>query len=184
VHGSKITVWPACTNTATRRTGRITEKLEMKKIIPLFLMAVVHSSAYAAQPLVEGITPEQEMAIQKALTIKTKNEKLQAVVEQAKGNIAGFLEIESCISRYNGSSLNSFAAPGKKYPGFNYIGVMFGMKYHSKSSCLTVKKIQGWEMPAKNALSFEVLFVADDSGESAKRWYKLQQQENGDWLFM
>jgi plasmid stabilization system protein ParE len=38
VHGSKITVWPACTNTATRRTGRITNKFEKQygRRIPVF----------------------------------------------------------------------------------------------------------------------------------------------------
>lgn len=93
------------------------------------------------------------------------------------------LRVESCISGYNASSLHKFAAPSKVYENFNYIDPMLGMKYHSRDACLTVTKIHGFEMPAKNALSFEVVLTADDSGEVGKRYYTVQKQDDDAWLF-
>lgn len=67
---------------------------------------------------------------------------------------------------------------------------MFGMgvpmtytKYHNKNQCLSVAKIQGWRVPALNALQFEVLYLADDSGETRKENYQIVRQPDGEWQF-
>jgi hypothetical protein len=154
-----------------------------KSIYVAMTLATICTPALAAKIDIASITPAQEDSINQALHSKIKNQQTAAAVAEANETIAEFMKIESCISGYNATPLNKFAAPGKVYPAFNYIGLMPMMKFHSKSSCLTVSKIHGFEMPAKNALSFEVVFAADDSGDIAKRHYTLQKQDDGSWLF-
>lgn len=155
----------------------------MKALSLSVALTLASSAAFAAKIEIASISPAQTDAIQSALGANPKNKQSAATLAQARETIAEFLKIESCISGYNASPLNKFAAPGKVYPDFNYMGPMLGMKYHSRDACLTVTKIHGFEMPAKNALSFEVVLTADDSGEVSKRYYTLQKQDDDAWLF-
>lgn len=127
---------------------------------------------------------EQQEKIKAALSEKTNNEAQDQAIAEASANIFQFLRINSCIKDYKGSLLNAYAAPGKEYPSHNYIGSPIPlMKYHDKSTCATVLRIQGWNMPAKNALQFEVVYISDSSGESTKGNYELIKQSSGQWLF-
>lgn len=155
----------------------------MKALLLSITLATISASALAAKIEVASITPGQIESITTALQTKVKNKQTAAAVKEASGVITDFMKIESCMSGYNASPLNQFAAPGKTYPDMNYIGPMLGMKYHARDKCLTITKIHGFEMPAKNALAFEVLFTADDSGETTKRYYTVQKQDDDSWLF-
>ena len=139
-------------------------------------------SSIAAQGL-SLISPEQSVSIEKSLQMKGANHKLNTAVLEAAPNIASFLKINSCLSGNNASSLNIFAAPGKSYPDNNYSGPLSNMYRHDKSICATVLRVQGWTMPANNALRFEVVYVADDSGEAGKSEHEVQKQSSGEWLF-
>lgn len=155
----------------------------MKKAGSLFVTFTLISNHLLASPLeVAPITPAQVDAISKAVRPKLANKKIALALEQASATITEFMKIESCISGFNSTPLNQFAAPGKTFHSFNYLGVMSSMKHHAKDACLTVSKIHGFEMPAKNALTFEVVFAADDSGETSKRHYTLEQRDDA-WLF-
>ena len=130
------------------------------------------------------ISSEQTGKIDLVLNTKTNNKQRDLAILEAKSTITGFIKTNSCINNYNGSVLNIYAAPGKAYPNFNYIGApMQLMKYHDKSTCVSVLRIQGWEMPAKNVLRFEVVYVSDSSGESTKGLYEIVKQSSGEWLF-
>ena len=119
-----------------------------------------------------------------ALKFDGADSDLKAAVGEAAPNISSFIKINSCLAGYNGSALNAFAAPGKAYPNNNYIGGPMPTMYkHSKAACATVHRIQGWSMPTKNSLRFEVIYVAEDSGESGKTQHEVQRQANGEWLF-
>lgn len=59
---------------------------------------------------------------------------------------------------------------------------MTSTKYHDKSACLTVLRIQGVTAPALNALRFEVVYLAEDSGESNIQQYELVKQPDAQWL--
>jgi hypothetical protein len=91
----------------------------------------------------------------------------------------------SCLVDYTGASaLNEYAAPGTDLHNM-YVGLrpMRTMQYHNKAACLTVARVQGWQAPALNALRFEVLYRADDSGETAKLSHEAVRQPDGSWLF-
>jgi hypothetical protein len=153
----------------------------MKKTFLLSVILAAFSSGALANFTIAPITPVQVDAIKKTLETKPKNKQISIALNQANETIADFMKIESCLSGDRSSQLNKFAAPGSDFT-FNSTG-MSSMKYHSKDACLTVARIHGFEMRAKNALSFEAVFTADDSGETIKRHYTIQQQDDGSWLF-
>lgn len=131
-----------------------------------------------------SISAAQVASIQSALDATGIDSQLQKAIMEATPTIVSFLKINSCLSGYNASSLNTFAAPGKTYPNNNYIGGPMPTMYkHNKGTCATVLRVQGWSMPSKNSLQFEVVYVADDSGESGKTEHEVQKQPSGQWLF-
>jgi hypothetical protein len=148
------------------------------------LGAVNNEQAINNNPSLAKISIEQQEKIKSALFEKTNNESQDQAIYEASQNIYNFIRINSCIKNYSGSLLNTYAAPGKEFPSHNYIGSPLPtMKYHDKSTCATVLRIQGWKMPAKNALQFEVVYISDSSGESNKRNHELIKQSSGQWLF-
>jgi hypothetical protein len=156
----------------------------MKTTFVLLLASmVIPTAAMAGKLEIAPITAVQVDAIKVAFPTKLKNKQIATAILQASETITEFLKVESCITGDNATPLNTFAAPGKEYLSFSYIGPMLMMRSHSKSACLTVNKIHGFEMPTKNMLSFEVVFAAEDSGEMSKRHYAVQQQDDGSWLF-
>ena len=55
--------------------------------------------------------------------------------------------------------------------------------YRTKAACLSVARVHGWKMQALNALSFEVVYLADDGGETVKTDHEVVKQPDGAWLF-
>ena len=148
------------------------------------VLFVVHSSAAQAAQGMASITASQVAKIEASLNLAGAESDLKTAVEEAAPNISSFVKINSCLAGYNGSALNAFAAPGKSYPNNNYIGGPMPTMYkHSKAACATVLRIHGWSMPSKNSLRFEVVYTAEDSGESGKTEHEMQRQAGGEWLF-
>ncbi len=136
-------------------------------------------------PGLASITPEQREALARELPKNVSDAKIRASMQAAAPTIKEFVERLSCMADGSAaSSLNVFAVPGVNL-GNAYVGLrpMRSTPYHDKSSCLTVSRIHGWSAPALNALRFEVVYVADDSGESTKTKHELIRQPDGAWLF-
>lgn len=155
------------------------------RCIVLLTVACLTSTGALAQPRgLAQLTEEQAAKIDAALLFDSQNRALGQAVQEARRTIGPFLKIHACLSGYNASSLNVYAAPGKLYPNNNYPqSPMPQMRSHNKSSCLTVLRVHGWTMPTANALRFEVVYVSDFSGESGKSYHEVQRQANGEWLF-
>ncbi len=133
---------------------------------------------------VAAITQEQQAKIAHAISDKgLKDQRVKQNLLEAKETINAFLRTASCIQNYNGSSLNIYAAPGHEFSSFGFFSPITGTKYHDKNSCLTIVRIQGIAAPALNALRFEVVYLAEDSGESVKKQHELVKQPDGQWLF-
>lgn len=151
------------------------------------LLAVIFLTSTDVLAQTRGLAPvteTQAAKIDSALQLKSPNTTLTQAVSEAKSTIGPFLKIHSCLSGYNASSLNVYAAPGKLYPNNNYPHSLIPqMRGHDKSSCLTVQRVHGWTMPSANTLRFEVVYVSDSSGESGKSHHEVQKQPNGEWLF-
>lgn len=158
--------------------------LTLRSISLLAGLGLICAAAVAQTRGRAPITDAQAAKIDAALQLDGADTALTEAIKQAAGTIAPFLKIHSCLSGYNASSLNVYAAPGKKYPSNNYIkGPIPTMRSHPKSSCVTVHRVHGWAMPTANALRFEVVYVSDASGESGKSHHEVQKQPNGEWLF-
>jgi hypothetical protein len=131
-----------------------------------------------------SITPSQIGSIQSSLKQKTGDSNIDKDIFEASPVITDFISMISCMTGYNGSVLNRYAASGKEFSDIAYMGAPVPqMHYHNKSSCATVLRIQGWRMPARNALQFEVSYISDTSGEVVKRDNEIVKQANGEWLF-
>jgi hypothetical protein len=159
----------------------------MRKIgFKIFLLTIGLATSYAEAQMrgVAQITEPQAAKIDAALQFESPNAALATAVEEAQVTVAPFLKAHSCLSGYNASILNIYAAPGKLYPNNNYIQALIPqMHRHDKSTCVTVLRIQGWTMLSPNTLRFEVVYVSDSSGESGKSYHEIQKQPNGEWLF-
>lgn len=148
--------------------------------------ALAGKSSSPSRPVVglATITQDQISKIQAGLLSKNQNTSVAQAISDATPVISNFIKTNSCITGYNGSALDAYAAPGKTFGSFGYIGAPIPqMKYHNKATCASVLRFHGWEMPAKNALRFEVVYIAEDSGESVKGNHELVKQPSGGWLF-
>lgn len=168
-----------------RKNAGLTPRLDIE--VFTVLLAVIFLTSTDALAQTRGLAPvteTQAAKIDSALQFNAPNTTLTQAVSEAKSTIGPFLKIHSCLSGYNASSLNVYAAPGKLYPNNNYPHSLIPqMRGHDKSSCLTVQRILGWTMPSANTLRFEVVYLSDSSGESGKSHHEVQKQPNGEWLF-
>jgi hypothetical protein len=56
------------------------------------------------------------------------------------------------------------------------------MRHHDMVGCLTVTRIQNWRRIAANEFAFDILFTAEDSGESYLWQNKVHKEPDGTWL--
>ena len=128
-----------------------------------------------------AISQEQELKIKENLNIKTNDNAINQAIAESSPVIENFARAESCINNHLDSSLELYTAPGGRMN--TAYAPMMSMKYHDRSRCVTVAKLQGWYMPARNALQFEIVYVSEMSGEVKKRGHEVVKQPNGEWLF-
>lgn len=130
-------------------------------------------------------TSAQSQAYKDEVGKNIGNAKMRPLVTEAAPAIATFVGQLACLTDPSGASaLNAYAAPGVDLQN-RYVGLrpMRLAKYHDKGSCMSVARVHGWKSPANNALQFEVLYKADDSGETAKLQHEAIRQPDGTWLF-
>lgn len=126
------------------------------------------------------MTPEQLERLHAALAVKTDDRAIAAAIEEAKLVIRDLARTEACVTYESSSALNRYAAPDIR---LSYALPMEMMRYHNKSTCVSVLRIHGWRLLARNAFEFEIAYVADDSGESFARRHEVVKQPSGEWLF-
>ena len=129
------------------------------------------------------ITKEQVANINYLLeNTYTKNGDIKTAIREASPNISKIVGFLSCYSGYYSERyLSQYTAPEHSAFG-SFITPLSRAKYHPQSQCISIKKMQGWSMPAKNALRFEVIYVSESSGESIKNTYEMVKQPDGEWL--
>lgn len=131
------------------------------------------------------ISAEQKQKIINGLSTSQAQYKgnIANAIGEATPNINQVISFLSCYPSYDaGKYLAQYAAPD--YSPFAGLATpLRRMQYHSKSQCVTLNKLQGWKMPANNALRFEAIYISDTSGESIKQTYEIVKQPSGEWLF-
>lgn len=123
------------------------------------------------------LTSQQQAGLMQALQGPQADKRIVASLREATPTIRAVLEKRACNSSA-GSQV--FTAPGREFAG---LLPMAYTPYHNKAACLSVARVHGWKMQALNALSFEVVYLADDSGETVKADHEVVKQPDGAWLF-
>jgi len=123
------------------------------------------------------MTAQQESSLNNALSTSNNGNFNQAKSEASNA-------IRQVIARSACDRDTTRAVGVYRAPGYTYFGSpLNSLRYHPKGQCLTVARIDGWEMPARNALRFRVLYTSDASGETRSLRYELTKQPEGEWLF-
>lgn len=123
------------------------------------------------------LTAQQQASLLQALQGQQGDKRVGQSVREATPTIRAVLEKRACNSS---AGSRVFTAPGREFASPL---PMAYTPYHNKAACLSVARIHGWKMQALNALSFEVVYLADDSGETVKADHEVVKQPDGAWLF-
>jgi len=125
------------------------------------------------------ITAAQQAAIKDAMFKNAPNSpQVRALVTDLSPVLQRFLEAYSCMDA-DTRALGIYT--GGRSVGISYAPMWF-MKYHNKGLCLTVARISNWQAPALNALSLEVTFHSDGSGEARSQRLTWVKEPDGVWL--
>lgn len=133
-------------------------------------------------------TPAKTPGKNTQLIVPTDKTAAQAM-EDALPVVKKVIAIHQCtIDKQSLRMLNTYGLPGSNfqdyYPqGFyGWNGFVGGdWRFHEKSICPSVQLIDQWKMQALNALSFRVVYFADDSGESDTFTYRMRKSSIGTW---
>ena len=129
------------------------------------------TSSYSQKP-----NAQQQAQINSALTYKASNAQLKQAITEAKPVIYQFLEAASCQFGRNRITGVAKITSSER----DYFVSMFKPANHPEGKCLNVERVDSWEMVAKNAFEFRVLFVSEESGES-KVAIMGMRKEDGEW---
>ena len=145
---------------------------------------VIDKSAPIQSSSIHGlalITSSQNAKISKELSKKVTQKQMHDKIAEASKTIQPFLEMHSCITEYSDAA----TSPQNIYAslGMDFRYKMIKSQYHDAAQCYSVARINAWSSPALNALQFEVLFLAEDSGETKNENHELVKQPDGEWLF-
>jgi hypothetical protein len=130
----------------------------------------------------ERLFPKSSQKINHLIT-KTKGEYLNQQIERATPFILDFIPRVACLPDSYLTNMNFLPRYTTDVSSNgNFTAPVIGMKYHDKYRCITVAKIYDWKSIAKNAISFSVLYIAEDSNESRVQYMQLVEQPDGIWL--
>lgn len=140
------------------------------------------TSNHAAHVSRPGVAPiSQEQAAHISSLLERAPASVAKQVAQAADTIKPFIALESCITDFSGKSqLQTYLGP---HGDINAVSPpALALRYHDKGSCLDLTRFQGWTPLSLNAVQFQVVYTAADSGESAVRTHVMQQEPDGTWL--
>lgn len=104
--------------------------------------------------------------------------------QAAHGLIADLVTTSACAT--DGRAWNRFNRVNEKpitYTTDNTNSVpMLKTRYHNKSQCLDVIRIDDWAKPAKNALTFKVRLISPQSDEATYQNFTLVRQPSNEWM--
>ena len=142
----------------------------------------INQSMVPAGPPMPQPTAAQQQQLLSLLNHPQTQAQIQTALQQASPAIKKIVQFLACFPGDPGNYLEQFAAPGNTLVG--YPSPLMVMKYAPKTMCVNVVRIDDWQMPALNALSFRVVYQSSVSGETDIEHYTLQRQLDGTWLLL
>lgn len=132
-------------------------------------------------PVMPQPSDQQIAQLAAALQAPGKPSDVQQMFEEGRQVVGEVLLLSSCYTGWDiQRPLGRYAAPDA-VPGA-FATTMAMLKYHPKSQCLTVQRVDDWQIKARNAFAFRALYVSDASGESRAIRYEFVKQPDGVWL--
>jgi hypothetical protein len=155
----------------------------MKTIGFIVAIAFAWAPVYAQGPVVVQPSPAQAKQLASVLDSADVPAALRPAWKQAQPNITRVLLYLGCYPGWDAwKYLKSYQIPGVTGDTY-YLSPMNATRYHDNTQCLTIRRIRSVQQQSDTAFSFRVLFVADDSNESADRTFGMVRQADGSWLF-
>ncbi len=145
-------------------------------------VAQVARTVFTGNPNLAALSDAQAAKLDTALNKPLQDAKMNGMVAEAKPIIRDVIGKLACLKDFDTTTFSRYVAPNSNQYHYAH-GPASSTQYHNKSICLTVEKFRDWSALALNAFKFEVVFLAEDSGESVNRKYKLIKQPDGEWLF-
>jgi hypothetical protein len=158
--------------------------------------ALLLASLTAATPFALSEQGQLSPNLTEIKVVQAKN-KADAQFNEARNVVSQILETHRCLKKikndYNSQTgslraLNTFIVPGLDAAKMSIGGgsqddyaPAFKFQYASPLKCVGIRQIDTITPVAKNVFSFRVVYLAEDSGETANFIYKMQKQDSGDW---
>ncbi len=165
--------------------------MKAKSLIAICSLCVASSATSASSLPLPRPTQQQLEGLKTKVANATVPKNAKLLWQSASGTVAKITLILSCYPEPIDTALLKYVAPGNEHvPGFVFSqGVMDraaygGFRFHPKTQCVTVDRIDDVKAEAKNALSYRVVYVSDVSGETFITKYTMAQQPDGAWLYM
>ncbi|MBN2690784.1 MAG: hypothetical protein JXR43_02850 [Burkholderiaceae bacterium] len=150
------------------------------------MAAINQSMAVATTPA--GPPMPQPTAVQQQQLLAQINQPqaqaaIQTAVQQAGPTIQKIVQFLACYPGFDpGKYLGEYNAPGGTIRGL--MGPLPSMRYAPKTMCVNVVRMDNWQMPALNALSFRVVYQSSVSGETYSQGMTFQRQPDGTWMYL
>lgn len=151
------------------------------------LMVITAASAAAASYNRSGqptatITDEHRRAVISLFLDRSIPQDIAPSVQEAGAAGSSVLTFLSCGATWR--SMKPLATEGRLQSNMAVNPLPFDRaEYHPKDLCMDVTRIDGWAMPARNALTFVANFESRESGERARIRFEMVKQSDGRWLF-
>lgn len=119
-----------------------------------------------------------------------KDKRVAVAMEEALPIIQKVLSIHQCMKEAQSlRQLNILAVPGLDMTertggssaNWGFPNSQHYMKFHDRNKCVSVTTVDGWSMPALNALLFRAVYFAEDSGETVNFLYMFKRVDDGSW---
>ena len=121
--------------------------------------------------------PEQDLTpLIPALSDKAQKEQ----IAEAKPVIQKVLSNLACAKNTESSIFQKYAISNSV---FRYTSTPIGHMENHVSGCVQITRLNNYRSIAKNAFSFDATFESPQSGEVQRRYFEVQKQPEGDWLF-
>ena len=141
---------------------------------------IAENTATPSAPPRAELSEVQKQQLNKQLNPKKMNTQLKVMIAEASPTVEKVLTMTACY--YLGNSFGAYQSSGGGNL-FSFSSNPWLLKHHDSTRCVNVQRIKDWKSSAKNALTFNVMYVSDESGESFEQKYEIQKQLDDVWLF-
>jgi hypothetical protein len=163
--------------------GCSTQQLQaMNQQLAAVNQSMAAATAPAGPPMPQPTAAQQQQLLAQINQPQTQAQ-IQTAVQQAGPTIQKIVQFLACYPGFDpGKYLGEYNAPNGTIRAL--MGPLPTMRYAPKTMCVNVVRMDNWQMPALNALSFRVVYQSSVSGETYSQGMTFQRQPDGTWMYL